>query len=55
MAFVQVVARRLASWIAAEHYVPLPGGQRFVTLAGPPHLAAQRINVLLNWRSALHR
>lgn len=36
-----------------RRYATLPDGQRFVTLVAQPHLPAQQLTVLLNWRSAL--
>jgi Tol biopolymer transport system component/DNA-binding winged helix-turn-helix (wHTH) protein len=36
-----------------RRYAPLPDGQRFIVLTTVSHLAAQRMNVLVNWRSAL--
>jgi Tol biopolymer transport system component/DNA-binding winged helix-turn-helix (wHTH) protein len=39
--------------IAFRRYAPLPDGQSFVVLTAESHLAAQRMTVLVNWRSAL--
>jgi eukaryotic-like serine/threonine-protein kinase len=39
--------------IAFRRYAPLPDGQSFVVLSAESHLAAQRMAVLVNWRSAL--
>jgi len=35
-----------------RRYAPLPDGQSFVVLTAAPHEAAQRMTVLVNWRSA---
>jgi hypothetical protein len=36
-----------------RRYAPLPDGQSFIVLTTVSHLTAQRMNVLVNWRSAL--
>ena len=36
-----------------RRYVPLPSGQGFVILTAASHPAAQKMTVLMNWRSAL--
>jgi hypothetical protein len=36
-----------------RRYAPLPDGQSFIVLTAESHRVAQRLTVLVNWRSAL--